>query len=249
MLWPDTQRPPSQFSLGLVTVITPQSPQCIFSLQQAVSHLGHLHFSICDIICVSLFLAAAAWTLESLSLRFPTRIPTSLERPTHLWHTSLPVLVAQLSLLIESHPPTWREESLHEGGIHFSSCCTQHTAHPPQRRPFKSWESEVCLMGDYTASLGLCPDPTSRQPTWNESPLTSATKPKPVMLLIFCFFEHSQMLFLYQKEVRSFDNFLRSLSAFMLSVFLPLQSNCRLWDSFFFRDGKSPLKSGPDGNT
>ena len=97
-------------------------------------------------------------------------------------------------------------------------------------------------MGDYTASLGLCPDPTSRQPTWNESPLTSATKPKPVMLLIFCFFEHSQMLFLYQKEVRSFDNFLRSLSAFMLSVFLPLQSNCRLWDSFFLGMASPHLK-------
>lgn len=88
-------------------------------------------------------------------------------------------------------------------------------------------------MEEYTASLGLYPDTTSRQQPGVSSPLTLATKPKPVMLLIFFFFEHSKMLFLYQKEVRSFKNFLRSLSAFMLSVFLFLQNNCRLWGSCF----------------
>lgn len=50
--------------------------------------------------------------------------------------THNPILVAQLSLLIESRPPSWREESPHEGGIRFSSCCTRHTAQPPGRWPF-----------------------------------------------------------------------------------------------------------------
>lgn len=69
--------------------------------------------------------------------------------------------------------------------------------------------------------------------TWNVLTTNFSHKTKTSHAANFFFSEHSKMLFLYQKEVRSFKNILRSLSAFMLSVFLFLQNNCRLWGSCF----------------
>lgn len=65
------------------------------------------------------------------------------------------------------------------------------------------------------------------------SPLTLATKPKPVMLLMFFFFTHSQILLLLcQKEVSSFSHFHRSL--FRFSIFCPIPLiHCWLWGYYF----------------
>lgn len=119
-----------------------------------------------------------------------------------------------------SRPRLRGRNSLTSVGSPFPRHAAHSTWHSLWRDDLFSPRKATVCPGEDTASLGRCPNPASRQPTWSVITTNFSHKAETPSHAL-----HSKMLSLHQEEVRSFDSFLRSLSAFMLSVFLFLQSN------------------------